>query len=124
VGDGLKIDHPAMRVFQRIGEQSHILQIGQKIEEWIAGFGNEDFVFRIAEQAKDVGVGLAGAGGEDDRFRIHGDVVVVEIVASDLCASCQEPFGLGIVRERVGILKCRKNRAGVVLKSARGGIGD
>jgi hypothetical protein len=41
---------------------------------------------RIAEQAKDVGVGLAGAGGEDDRFRIHGKVVVTEIVESDLLA--------------------------------------
>src|SRR5260370_41614034 len=113
-----------MRVFQGIGNQGYILQIGEEIEEWIAGLGNEGFVSRIAEEAKDGGVCLAGAGGEDDRFRIHGNVVVGEVVASDLFASRQEAFGLGILLERVGILKRRKNRACVVLKPALGGIGD
>src|SRR5262249_41840 len=61
-----EVELPAVIVEQRVADEFYVLQLGEKIEERIAGRGNENFVAGIAEQAEDEGVGFAGAGGEED----------------------------------------------------------
>src|SRR5215472_19267238 len=82
----LEVEEPAVSVGERVGDEAHVLKIGEKFEQRIAGLGEEKFVAGIAEEAEDVRVGLAGAGGEKKRFRIDSSLVVVEIVARDFAA--------------------------------------
>lgn len=93
----LKIDEPTVGVFERVSDQLDILKAGEKFEKWIAGFGQEQFVIGIAQQTEDVRVGFAGAGGEKERFRIDGGLVVVQIVAGDFAAGGEGAFGLRII---------------------------
>src|SRR5437879_4992561 len=61
-----QIDVPAVVVKKRVVHQADIVQVGQKLEQGIAGRRNQNFVIRIAEQAEEKRISLAGAGGEDD----------------------------------------------------------
>src|ERR1700722_18088227 len=93
---GLKIDEPAMGVGQGVGDEADVLEAGQEFEEGITGFGEKEFVGGIAEEAKGVGVGFAGAGGEEEGFGIDGGLVVVEIVAGDFAAGGGGALGWGV----------------------------
>ena len=66
----MKIHLPAVVVDQRIGHEADIVQLGKEIEQRIAGLRDQQFISRIAEQAKNVGVAFAGAGREDQLFGI------------------------------------------------------
>ena len=46
--------------------EAHVVELGDEVEERIAGAGDEDLVAWIAEEAEEEAVGLAGAGGEAD----------------------------------------------------------
>jgi hypothetical protein len=122
VFEGLEIDEPAVGVGEGVGFQMDVLKAGEKIEEGVAGFGEEEFVARVAEEAEGVGVGFAGAGGEKDGFGIDGGLVVVEIVAGDFLAGGEGAFGLRVVGEGGGILKCGEDGGGIVVEIALGGI--
>src|SRR5436853_4566449 len=61
-----EIDVPAVVVKKRVVHQADIVQVGQKLEQRIAGRWNQNFVIGIAEQAEEKRIGLAGAGGEND----------------------------------------------------------
>ncbi len=50
---GREVDLPAVIVEQRVGDEFHVLQVGEKFEQRIARLGDQDFVFGIAEQAED-----------------------------------------------------------------------
>jgi hypothetical protein len=73
-GDALlesrEVDPPAVVIEEGIGLEVDVLEIGEVVEEGIAGLGNEDLVAGIAEEAEEVSVGLAGAGGQGDVARI------------------------------------------------------
>ncbi len=112
-----------MGIGERVGNELNILEAGEKFEERVAGLGEEEFVAGIAEQAEHVGVGFAGAGGEEEGFGIDGGVMVVEIVAGNFLAGGECAFGLGIVGECGGILECGEDGAGVVVKTALRGVG-
>lgn len=64
----MKINLPAVIVEERVADELNVEEIGEEFEERIAGGGDENFVAGIAEEAKDEGVGLAGAGGEENIF--------------------------------------------------------
>src|SRR3954470_3268055 len=101
----MKVDLPAMVVYQRIRDETHVLQLGEKIEQRIAWFGNEDFVTGIAEQTKNKRIAFAGAGGEDERFRIDGWSVILR----DRFACAKQALGLGIIVKRFWIGECIEN---------------
>ena len=59
-----------MIVEKLIGNQPHVVQLGQEIEQRVARLADQHLVPGIAEQAEEETVGLAGAGGEKDLLRI------------------------------------------------------
>src|SRR5438045_2058190 len=61
-----EINVPPMVVKKRVVHQANIVEVGQKLEQRIAGRRNQNFVIRIAEQAEEKRISLAGAGGEKD----------------------------------------------------------
>src|SRR5580700_9294458 len=93
-----EVDVPSVVVNQGIGNQLHVLQVGEKFKQRITGVGNENFVVGIAEQAEDIRVALAGAGGEDHGFGI--DVLVLRtVIICDSFAGATQAFGLRVVLE-------------------------
>src|SRR5256885_4029833 len=70
------INLPAMVVNKRVRHQIHVLQIAQKIEQRIARLRNQNLVFGIAKQTKDVRVTLAGAGDRKST-RLHSSHLVI-----------------------------------------------
>src|SRR5207248_2386173 len=62
---------PAMIVKKEVGDQLHVLHIGQQIEQGIAGGRNQDLSAWVAQQAEQEGVALARAGGEHDVVGIN-----------------------------------------------------
>ena len=61
---GLEVKMPAVIVEKLIGNQPHVVEPGQEIEEGIAWLANQHLVAGIAQQPEQEAVGLAGAGGE------------------------------------------------------------
>ena len=95
--EGLEIDEPAVGVGEGVGLEVNVLEASEKLEEGVAGFGEEEFVAGIGEEAEGVGVGFAGAGGEEEGFGIQGGLVVFEVVAGDFAAGGKGAFGLRVV---------------------------
>ena len=118
-----EIDEPAVGVGERVGDKADILETGKKFEEWVARFGEEEFVTWVAEEAEGVGVGFAGAGGEEEGFGIESGLVIVKIVAGDFLAGGESAFGLGVVGEGGRILEGGEDGGGIVVEIAMGGIG-
>ena len=116
--EGAKINEPALGVFEGVRNKVDVLQAGEEFEQRIAGFGEQEFLAGIAEQAEHVGVGFAGAGGKQERFRIDSDVMVVEVVPNDFAAGGERAFRLGIVDERCEILEGREDASGIVMEAA------
>ena len=54
-----------MVVDERIADEFYVVEIGEEIEEWIGGTGDQNLVAGIAKQAKKVRVCFAGAGSEE-----------------------------------------------------------
>ena len=74
----LQVQMPAMIVEELIGNQPHVVQPGQEIEQWVAGLADQHLVARVAEQPEEEAVGLAGTGGEKDLIWIYrGSMVAV-----------------------------------------------
>src|SRR5437879_1828578 len=101
----LEIDEPALGVGEGVGDETDVLEAGEEIEEGVAGFGEEEFFTWVAEEAECVGVGFAGAGGEEEGFGIESGLVIVKIVAGDFLAGGESAFGLGVVGEGGEILE-------------------
>ena len=121
----VEVDLPAVIVEERIWDELDVGEIGEEVEERIAWFGNEDFVTGIREEAEDVGIGFAGAGGENDAFGIKfEDTMGFAIVMTDGLAGCEEAARLGIVDESLGIDESLEDGFGVGRNSGFGGIGD
>ena len=118
----LKINEPAVCIFERVRDKANVLKTGKEFEERIAWFRKEDFIAGITEQAEDMRVGFAGACGEKKGFRIDNGLVVVDVVAGDFTASCNGTFRLGVVLQCVGILETREDGFGIVVEAALGGV--
>ncbi len=112
-----------MGIGERVRNKVNVLEAGEKFEEWVAGLGEKKFVAGIAEQAECVGVGFAGAGGEEEGFGLDGGAMVIKIVAGDFLASRESALWLRMVDESRGILECGENSPGIVVKTALRGIG-
>src|SRR5579872_2435519 len=56
----LQVEMPAVIVEKRIRNKPHIIELGQEIEERIAGLADQHLVAGIAEQAEEEAVSLAG----------------------------------------------------------------
>ena len=122
--EGLEIDEPAVGVFEPVGDELNVLKAGEKLEEGIAGFGEKEFIAGIREQAEDVGVSFAGAGGEEERFGIDRCLVIVEIVTRDFVASGESAFGLRVVLQGSGVVEGGEDGFGIVVEAALRGIGS
>src|SRR5262249_32680615 len=64
-----EVDLPAVMVDEGITDEADVVEVSKKIEERVAGGGNQYFVAGIAQQAKKIGVAFAGAGGEKEIVR-------------------------------------------------------
>src|SRR5437879_4050848 len=102
---GRQINLPAMVVNKRVRHELHVLQIAQKIEQRIARLRNQNLVFGIAKQTKDVRVTLAGAGGENNILWIDfagGGARATLVVLRYGLSGAAQAFWLGIVIEGLG----------------------
>ena len=63
-----KIDPPTVVfiIFQRIENRFYRFQCAQHLEKRVTGGGNQDLVPWIGKQFEQIGVGLAGAGSEEN----------------------------------------------------------
>lgn len=96
------VDQPAVVVDERIGHQTDILQARQELKQRIAGRGHQDFVAGVAQQAEQVGVGLAGARGQQHARRRDHDAEF-GVIAAHRFTRGQQPERLRSVFERLGI---------------------
>ena len=115
-----EVDLPAVIVEQRVGDEFDVLQICEKFEERVAGFGDQNFVFGIREQTEDEGVAFAGAGGQHEGFGI--DLAAVPVVFGNCLARAEQAFRLGIVVERGGIAESAKYGLPVIVEAGASGI--
>src|ERR1700691_2582119 len=87
----LQVQMPAMIVEELIGNQPHVVQPGQEIEQRVAGLADQHLFARVAEQPEQEAVGLAGAGGEKDLIRIYRSSMVAVIEADRLAGGAETP---------------------------------
>src|ERR1019366_9217501 len=100
-------DLPTVIVKQWIRNELNVGEIGEKLEQRIARFGYKDLVGGIAEQAEDVRVGFAGAGGQNQALGIEiENLVRLAIVAAHGLARSEQTPGLGVVMHRFRIRQC------------------
>ena len=100
--ESVKINLPAVIVNEGIAHEFHIVELGEKTEERITGFGDQEFIAGIAEKAEDEGIGFAGAGGENDVAR--GNILATRRIIRGNSEACGfEAFCVGGVREGRGI---------------------
>ena len=75
VGDGrferTQVDRPATAIPQRILARIERFHVGEVFEQRIGGARHQHLVARIGQQLEQVGVRLAGAGGEQNAAGIH-----------------------------------------------------
>src|SRR5579872_1706185 len=120
---GMKINFPAVVIKERISNKFYVLNIGKKIEERIAGSGNQQFIPRIAEQAENERIRLTGAGCEKDIF--DGNVAAARgVVFGDSSTRRCQTARFRLVDCRRWTRKRPEDRVIVVHKSAFGGIRD
>src|SRR5579864_49495 len=113
---------PAMIVKQGVVAQFDILQSGEKFEKRIARHGYEDFVARIAEEAKDERISFAGAGGEKDVVTADRGTSgqVLYVVSGNRLTRSDESLGVGSIVEGAAIRDSGQNLgAGVGEANAR-----
>ena len=96
-----KIDLPSVIVNQRVRCQGHILKVGEKLKQWIARLGHQDFIAGIAQQPENVGIPLARARGKHQRLRIDLQVMLLAVIGGDCLARAGQPLGLRIVIRRL-----------------------
>ena len=111
-----------MIVEKLIRDQFYVLQVGQKLEQRIAWDWHENFIAGIAEQAENEGVGLAGAGGEQDAIRrdLGGQGMVI---LGDGLARTEQTLGLGLIAEGLGRGKRFQDGGRIVGQVNAGGVG-
>src|SRR5258708_24237943 len=82
----MKIDLPSVIVKERIAHQADVLNLRQKIEQRITWRRYQEFIARVAERSKDVGIRFAGAGREENVLR-RNVLFAIGIIPSDRAAS-------------------------------------
>ena len=120
---GCEVDVPAVIEEEREGAEPNVGEVGEVVEEGIGGMGDEDLIAGVAEQTKEVGVGLAGAGGQKelvgrDAGAVPG-IVVGDGFSGGGCAA-----GVGVVAQGGGAGKAGKVEVGAELEAGGGGVGD
>ena len=96
---------------QRIGHQTHVVEIRQKLEQRIARRGHQNFVARLAQQPKQVAVAFAGAGEQEDALPINcngiPDAAVpapakpgAAVILRHGCARFRQPLAFGRILQR------------------------
>ena len=96
-----EINMPAVIVKERVWGETDIADLGQEVEKWVAGLGNEDFVVRVAKQPEEVAVGFAGAGGEEHLAGVNPGAVV-GLVGADGLAGAKHAARVRLVIEGGG----------------------
>ncbi len=121
--EGREIELPAVIVDKRIADKFDVVEIGEEVKERVAGTGNEDFVAGIAEEAEEIRVGFAGAGGEEE-IGWRDICSAGAVVGSHGFAGRDEALGNGFVAKGGGRLQRRENDGLVIGEAALGRIGD
>src|SRR3989442_15515877 len=92
----MKVDLPVVVIDQRIAHQFYILNVGQKLEQRIAGGWDQQLVTGIAEHPKNKGICLAGAGGE--KYVLDGNLVAAGgVICGNCLASCFEALWIRLI---------------------------
>src|ERR1017187_5402646 len=116
----VRIDLPAMVVDQGRGFDAHIVKSGEKVKERVTRLRHENFASRVAEQAEQEAVGLAGACGQNDLAWLDSNAVH-GIVGADGFSRRKNSPGLRIVVESLRIGE-RIKQGWIVVKPAAGRI--
>jgi hypothetical protein len=127
--EGFEVDGPAgvgagIRVkVEGVFAEDDVVELGDEVEEGVAGAGDEDLVAGVAEEAEEEAVGLAGAGGEADA--VGGDVGgVIAIVGGDRFSRGDHAERVGGVAQGGGCGEWGEELRGVVVEAAEGGVGE
>src|SRR5579859_2941937 len=113
----VQVNVPAMIVKHGVAHQLYVIHIGQKIEKRITRRWNQDFVSRIAKQAEDEGVRLAGADGEQEI--VGGDLrTSLRVIAAHGVACAFKPTRVGKVLQSSGIAEGADDGRRIVVKAA------
>src|ERR1700722_5334689 len=97
-----------MIVEERVGNEFHVGQIGEKLKEWVTQFRYKDFIAWIAQQPEDIGISFAGAGSQNQAIGIQFENLVrLSIVAANGLARRKQAARLRLVAHRIGIRQRR-----------------
>src|SRR5579862_5430013 len=118
-----KIDLPTVIVEQRIRNEFHILQVGEKFEQRITRLGYQNLIFWIAQQPENVGIAFTGAAGEDHGFRIDFLMAIAVITSNGLACAAQSLW-LRVVIHGAGMVERLEDGSPVVTKSGSSRIRD
>ena len=104
-GDAFEVDGPRPVIGERILTDFDRIHGGKIIEQRVGRARHEHVVAGIGEQLEQVGVGFAGAGGEQDARGIH--FVATRLVVGRHRFTCLlRSGGRGLVIERAGVVEC------------------
>src|SRR2546426_1714615 len=113
----MKVDLPVVVIDQRVAHQFYILNVGQKLEQRIAGGWDQQLVTGIAEHPKNKGICLAGAGGE--QYVLDGNLVAAGgVICGNCLASCFEALWIRLIAEGVCIGEGSHDGWPVIVESA------
>ena len=118
----LEVKMPAMIVEKLIRNQPHVIQLGQEIKQRVPRLADQYFIPGVAEQAEEKTVGLAGAGGEKDLFRVDPGSMVA-VIAADRLARREKAPGIRFIAQGFRIAKRTQNGGYIVGKAANRRVG-
>src|SRR6266702_6718252 len=89
----MKIDLPSVVVKEWVARQLHVLNFREKVEERVAGLGDQKLVAGITQSSKDVRIRFAGAGREENILG-RNVIITCRVIGGDGPASRLQSFGI------------------------------
>jgi len=120
--DGMEVNAPRPVVVKKaVVPHRNRFERRQIIKQRIRRSGNQNLIARIAEQAEEIAVGLAGAGGQADVLRWNARIKEV-IILRDSFTSVDHAQGLRLVAKRAGSAERLEECARVIAEATGGWI--
>ena len=118
-----KVNPPTEILKQWVRMQTHVIKVGQEIEQRVAWLSYQHGIARIAQQTEEKAVGLAGARGQDNVVGINLSLMSGVVPGDRLTGNSNSP-GVRIIGKRIGIAKRPENGFGIEREATHRGVGD
>src|SRR5215469_752396 len=118
---------PSFIVYQRIMRLPNIGKAGNIFEERITWSRCQDFIFNIAQQAKNVSISFASAGGDHDVVRIERASAgkkpgTARVVIRNRLARSSPTAAFRLITQTAPVAQRRENALLGIMKTAGGGV--